>query len=271
MSEEQELISINLKAMNSDEMHAIQVPKDITVDSLKVLASDFTNIPVENMKLIFCGKSLKNGTKISEYNISDGQAIIVFKGRSQENRPAADPEPEPLPPPPGPRIDVRVSEINIPDGDNGNNSPQYYLNQIQTSLAKLQTICADLQISMADNNESQQREQANHLLEEINASIPILIRNANVLAEPEGGFPLPGRRNGRRPRIITHTVNREMTNPADFFRTLTSDLTNILGGIMNENQNNQNQQNQQQQAPAQPAPAPTEPQNQPDNSNTQGA
>lgn len=262
MSEESELLTINFKAMNSDQLHTIQVPKDITIDSLKVLASDFTNIPTETMKLLFAGKSLKNGTKLSEYNISEGQTIIVFKGRPQEANPAPDPEPEPIAPPPRPRVEIHVQNINTPPIDE-NSTPQDCLNPIQKTLAKLQDICADLQMAIAEGNDQQRKDLASDFLNELESGFPRMMMNANALTDGGDGENNRGRRSGRRrPHVFTHTINQDFNNPADLFRSITSNLTNFLGDIMNGDNNQNRNQNP-------PQPAPATPQEGQDNPNTQ--
>ena len=253
MSEEANIISINLKKINCDDILTLQVPSDIDIDALKVLAADETGIPADSMRLIFCGKSLKSQTKLSDYKVADGQTIHVFPG-PQHKLGTPEPEQPQAPPPPQnpPQVEVHIQNI-VSDNTNSRNF-QDPLIRIQEILAKLQSTVSELQLSDLEDNADQKKQLAQRLYQEVVEAEGSLMMNATVInsefEDDEPQIPQPG---GARRRVITGGF------PGGMMTSIAGDLQSILRDLgipgMSGNMGQPAQpapQQQQQQAP--PAP-----------------
>lgn len=95
MTEEEEVtLDINLKILGNSEMVQIPLPNTITIDSIKILAADYTDIPIEKMRLILTGRAMRNGTTLKDYDVHNGSTIHVVPERERNSRP------QQVPPPP---------------------------------------------------------------------------------------------------------------------------------------------------------------------------
>ena len=65
-----EIINVKLKILGNDEMNEMEIPVNTEIETLKVLASDFTEIPTDQMTLLFKGKILEDDKRISDYGIT---------------------------------------------------------------------------------------------------------------------------------------------------------------------------------------------------------
>jgi hypothetical protein len=66
-----------------------------TVESVKQQLHDKTSIPQDEQLLIFSGKHLKNGLKLSDYNIKNESTLHLHSrlyggGKNKENQPATE-------------------------------------------------------------------------------------------------------------------------------------------------------------------------------------
>lgn len=261
---EPSLISINLKTTASDQVHTIEVPENLEVTALKQLASDYTNIPADEMRLIFCGKALKNGTTLDTYNVKDGTTIHVFPGRKprpESETSSEQPQPEPMAPMDTPTVDVHIEQIDFTEINEGHS--------IQRAIDKLYAISSKLNLAIAELQEaalSENQELINTKIREFQTASASASTRLMVLSQSLNEFRTGNATNGNNPRmqfmnmpgnlqgIIGGIMPGVMGNLGDM-------LSNILGG-------QQNRQNQ----PPNPAPAPApSPQTQQQNQSNGGS
>ena len=87
------VIKLNLKVMGNDRLYDIEVPNDIPIEDLRVAISDKIDLH-QDIKLIFCGKVLKNGTLLSSYNIRENQTIQILPQRNQQQNAQQEAQPQ---------------------------------------------------------------------------------------------------------------------------------------------------------------------------------
>lgn len=81
-----EIINVKLKILGNDEMNEMEIPVNTEIETLKVLASDFTEIPTDQMTLLFKGKILEDDKRISDYGITvDSVVHLVPRKEDLEN------------------------------------------------------------------------------------------------------------------------------------------------------------------------------------------
>lgn len=89
MSQEEEEVTldINLKILGNSEVVTIPLPNNITMESIKILASDYTDIPIDKMRLILTGRAMRNGTTLKDYDVHNGSTIHIVPERERNQRP----------------------------------------------------------------------------------------------------------------------------------------------------------------------------------------
>ncbi|OHS94915.1 hypothetical protein TRFO_38934 [Tritrichomonas foetus] len=95
MTQEEEIIDVNLKIIGNAEAVTLPLPKDITIESIKVLATDYCDLEPEKMRLILTGRAMREGTTLKDYNIRSGSTIHVVQERSRPPPPNAAPIEQP--------------------------------------------------------------------------------------------------------------------------------------------------------------------------------
>ena len=88
---EDENIEVTFKIIGCSETVTLPLPKNITVESLKIMASDYTDLSPSEMRLIIMGRAMRDGFCLSDYSPRQGTTIHVVKERPI-------PFPFPLPP-----------------------------------------------------------------------------------------------------------------------------------------------------------------------------
>ncbi|XP_037449622.1 ubiquitin-like domain-containing protein CIP73 isoform X1 [Triticum dicoccoides] len=78
-------IEINIKTLES-QVHKLRVDKNETVLNLKEKIVDVTRIPVEQQRLIFRGRVLKDDHLLSEYHLEDGYTLHLVARRTAEGQ-----------------------------------------------------------------------------------------------------------------------------------------------------------------------------------------
>ncbi|SIO73392.1 Polyubiquitin-B [Babesia microti strain RI] len=68
-------IKLTVKTLTGSDITVDDVSEDDTVLTLKQKISKVQNMPIDHQRLIFNGKMLKNGKKLSEYKIKDNAVI----------------------------------------------------------------------------------------------------------------------------------------------------------------------------------------------------
>ena len=93
MSDEQ-MVKIKIKILGSEQDHEIEVPLNLTIESLKVLIQDYVDDSTsESLRLIFRGHSLKNNETLATHHIENGHTIIVVPSKKKESEIREDPPP----------------------------------------------------------------------------------------------------------------------------------------------------------------------------------
>ncbi|KAF7082030.1 hypothetical protein CFC21_085915 [Triticum aestivum] len=78
-------IEINIKTLES-QVHKLRVDKNETVLNLKEKIVDVAGIPVEQQRLIFRGRVLKDDHLLSEYHLEDGYTLHLVARRTAEGQ-----------------------------------------------------------------------------------------------------------------------------------------------------------------------------------------
>ncbi|XP_074373008.1 uncharacterized protein LOC141713472 isoform X2 [Apium graveolens] len=77
------IVELNIKTLDS-QMHSFQVDKNIPVSVFKEKVASKTGVPVEQQRLIFRGKVLKDNHLLSEYQVDNGHTLhLVARQPSQ--------------------------------------------------------------------------------------------------------------------------------------------------------------------------------------------
>ncbi|KAH0796048.1 housekeeping protein [Histomonas meleagridis] len=140
--EDIDLIDISIKILGNTEPVEMSVPENIEVESLKILVSDYTDIPIEKMRFIYKGRALSNDSNLSHYNISNGAKINLVPSRESLSQQQSSPspatnshEPSTLPPPNQSTHDI-----------------QRVVSQYHTIITKLNSSVAKLQNTISSND-----------------------------------------------------------------------------------------------------------------------
>ena len=78
-----EEIVITLKFLGSEEQIEMSLPLNLEIPALKTLATDYTDIPQERMRLLWRANALRDGTLASN-NVEDGAVIKIVPQRDQQ-------------------------------------------------------------------------------------------------------------------------------------------------------------------------------------------
>jgi ubiquitin len=81
-------IEINIKTLES-QVHKLRVQKSETVLNLKEKIVDVAGIPVDQQRLIFRGRVLKDDHLLSEYHLEDGYTLHLVARRAAEGQPSS--------------------------------------------------------------------------------------------------------------------------------------------------------------------------------------
>ena len=74
---------ITLKILGNDQCVEMTLPTNLEISALKTLATDYTTIPVDQMRLLWRGRALSNGT-LETNNIDTNATIKVVPQRNRE-------------------------------------------------------------------------------------------------------------------------------------------------------------------------------------------
>ena len=77
----EEVLSINFKILGNPSIETIDLPADSNLDTLKVLVSDFCTIPLEDIRILYKGRSLKETDTLISLGIHSGETLIVVPKR----------------------------------------------------------------------------------------------------------------------------------------------------------------------------------------------
>ncbi|KAM0864497.1 hypothetical protein ACQ4PT_043882 [Festuca glaucescens] len=103
-------IEINIKTLES-QVHKLRVQKSETVLNLKEKIVDVAGIPVDQQRLIFRGRVLKDDHLLSEYHLEDGYTLHLVARRAAEGQPSSGTSEE------NPQANVNVVENGAMLGD----------------------------------------------------------------------------------------------------------------------------------------------------------
>jgi len=80
-------ITFNVKA-SSDAKYVLTVPVSMTVADLKskLSTSEYADVPVERLRLIYSGRVLKDPDTLGSYKIKDGHTVHLVKGAASNMR-----------------------------------------------------------------------------------------------------------------------------------------------------------------------------------------
>lgn len=80
-------ITFNVKASN-DAKYVLTLPASTTVADLKtkLSASEYADVPVDRLRLIYSGRVLKDADTLESYKIKDGHTIHLVKGAASNAR-----------------------------------------------------------------------------------------------------------------------------------------------------------------------------------------
>lgn len=180
-----QLVTITIKVLGSENRHQLTVPLSMTISELKDKVVEFSNFEKESIRLIFMGKSLQNKETLSFYKIEDGHTILAHASRksSQDNQ-ADDPPPPtisqaPRIPPPNPPSSNPNEPNLLPQTPNLPPLPRNpvadvkkELSGIQRELAILLNDAANMQLQLTTTN-----------ADEINQSIRKYLTDCNSLIQ----------------------------------------------------------------------------------------
>ncbi|XP_062190943.1 ubiquitin-like domain-containing protein CIP73 isoform X2 [Phragmites australis] len=76
-------IEINIKTLDS-QVHKLRVKKNVSVSVLKEKIVDATGVPLDQQRLIFRGRVLKDDHLLSEYHLEDGYTLHLVARRAAE-------------------------------------------------------------------------------------------------------------------------------------------------------------------------------------------
>lgn len=101
--EDEQVLTINFKILGQPNIETLELPVSATGETLKTLISDFSDIPISEMRLIYKGRAIGNTDTLSAFDIPDGATINVVKMRKPVQQTQQTPSPAPAPAPaPGP-------------------------------------------------------------------------------------------------------------------------------------------------------------------------
>ncbi|KAM0857540.1 hypothetical protein ACQ4PT_048395 [Festuca glaucescens] len=103
-------IEINIKTLES-QVHKLRVQKSETVLNLKEKIVDVAGVPVDQQRLIFRGRVLKDDHLLSEYHLEDGYTLHLVARRAAEGQPSSGTSEE------NPQANVNVAENGAMLGD----------------------------------------------------------------------------------------------------------------------------------------------------------
>ena len=77
----EEVLTINFKILGNQNLETIDLPSDSNLDTLRVLVSDYCTIPLEDIRIIYKGHSLKDTDTLHSLGIKSGETLIVVPKR----------------------------------------------------------------------------------------------------------------------------------------------------------------------------------------------
>lgn len=226
------LISVNVKTMGSDNPVSITVDPSIDITEFKKEIGKVLDKDPEEMRLIFRGKSLKDGTKLSDYSIEDGFTIQLVK--ISKEKPNSNEEPPPPPPPQRPRIQARyVTSSNVNRNDICNDpNVRKSLAKSQETIAKMMLYASELQLALDSGNQEQANQALTQYTSFVNQSFSTLMMNTTQIAG-ENATVQQIQINGEAPAngMPGNQNNAQFTNqfPGINFENLFSSVTQMLG------------------------------------------
>ncbi|KAJ4798777.1 Ubiquitin family protein [Rhynchospora pubera] len=84
---DEQTFEINVKTLEN-EVHKVEVTKDMLVAALKEKIVDITGVPVEQQRLIFRGRVLNDDQPLSEYHVKDGHTLHMVARRLTDGQSA---------------------------------------------------------------------------------------------------------------------------------------------------------------------------------------
>lgn len=76
-----EVINVRLRILGSDEVNEMELPVDTEIETFRILASEFTEMPMEEMALLFKGKQMEDGMRLSDYGIAAESVVHMVPKR----------------------------------------------------------------------------------------------------------------------------------------------------------------------------------------------
>ena len=148
----EEEITVTVKILGEEPIEPMILPLDTTVDTIRELASDYTNIQVEQMRVLYRGHALEPSITLDSLNVHDEITLNIV---SQSDRPTR--------PPPKPPMSEKENEL------------RRQITQLQIRITRLTRDIAEVQNAINGNRISevipafaQLKERAVNTFAEIN-------------------------------------------------------------------------------------------------------
>ncbi|KAK8883444.1 hypothetical protein M9Y10_046095 [Tritrichomonas musculus] len=254
-TDEAKTVTIKIKVLGSEVLHELTIPLSTSILSLKEKVAEFTQFPLESIRLIFRGRSLQNTEKLSTYKIEDGHTIIVHcsKGGQKSNNNTEDPPPPPrnLNPPPTsiPSNSNQQAEPNMlpqtpalpPLPHNSVTDFKRELSQIQHNIAILLNSAAQLQVTLTQSNSTEINESIQKYATDTRQ---YLLNTVNKIQSLQNTRFVT---NNNRVEVDNNSSNTNNANQPNI-GTGSSSVENNNTSQNSVNNNNSNQNTQQQQS-----------------------
>lgn len=161
MSDDEQMVKIKIKILGSEQDHEIEVPLNLTIESLKILIQDYVDdSSAESLRLIFRGHSLKNNETLATHHIENGHTIIVVPSKKKESDIRDDPPPPPTP------TDQQSSSVELPQSPSLPPLPldpiykvKKTLSLLQKDIAIINGVVANLQLRLYEDNNQKAKEE----------------------------------------------------------------------------------------------------------------
>lgn len=199
--ENTETIHVNFKILGNSAIESLDLPSDCGLETLKVLVSDFCQIPIDDIRILFKGRAFRATDTLQTLGVKNDDTIIVVPQRKNPPPAAADPPtPAPAAPAPGPSGNAAPAASPAPQPQNQRVEESAEKKELRKKLAQLQKVITtlnsqivDLQAKLSDQNTQipqeiqnlkQKVEESTRKLQELSQTLNFESAPANSPAQP---------------------------------------------------------------------------------------
>ncbi|EAY04101.1 Ubiquitin family protein [Trichomonas vaginalis G3] len=245
-----ETYQVHFKILGNPNIETLDLPSDCGLDTVKTLVSDFCQIPIEDMRILFKGRAFRPADTLQSLGVKNDDTLIVVPNRKNNPPPASDPPAAPIPPAPAaPQQTQQNTQPTAPapppqQQENRNQAAQTesqqtrdlrkQLAQIQKVIASVNTSIVELQSKLTDQNINQINDDITNLKAKIDTSVHSLQELSSGLSvnQPQNAPQAPQTQTTN-PDVEEFVPRREA--PANNGRPQMPPIQNILGSLFGGN------------------------------------